>query len=364
MKMRSLLPAALLATGIAGGLTSCSEDFDVAAPAKPITVVYGVLDAGETTHYVRIQKAFADPKLSALDLAKVPDSSYFTNLAVTIQEITSAGVPTGTATALQKVKLSDEGLTKETGTFFSNPSYAYKFTGALTPGSTYRMLIKNLDDGHTDTATTPIVNLGSLTIRELNPILSPDQKFKIDPINTNVNPQVNGNYSWQVIQYPTSPTAKFLEHSVRFRYVDQDAQGQRSAVKTFDYRFTQTLRNDAGSWLAAPSNKFSNFYDAVNNYMGAAPAGITRLIDSTVDFISYFGSPDLYTFQQNQAALGGLAGDQIQYRYTNIKGNDVLGVLGSRASIIRTNVIMTPETITEFKTNMRTRDAKIVGIIK
>src|SRR5690348_5076996 len=57
--------------------TSCSEDFEVAAPYKQVAVVYGILNAKDTAHYIRIQKAFMDEDKSALDMSKVPDSSYF-----------------------------------------------------------------------------------------------------------------------------------------------------------------------------------------------------------------------------------------------------------------------------------------------
>ena len=39
-------------------LSSCSEDVDLTAPYKDITVAYGLLDADQDTHWVRIQKAF------------------------------------------------------------------------------------------------------------------------------------------------------------------------------------------------------------------------------------------------------------------------------------------------------------------
>src|SRR5437764_4127391 len=47
-------------------LASCSEDFTVGAPYKAITVVYGIMDVGDTAHYIRIQKAYYDENMSAL----------------------------------------------------------------------------------------------------------------------------------------------------------------------------------------------------------------------------------------------------------------------------------------------------------
>ncbi len=363
MKMRSLLPAALLATGMAGGLLSCSEDFEVVAPYKPVTVVYGVLDAGDTTHYVRIQKAFADPNISALDLSKVPDSSYFANLEVTLQELTTAGNPTGAVTVLNRVMLAGEGLTKEPGPFFTAPSYAYKFQRALTRGATYRMLIKNLDDGHTDTAQTAIADLTNLSLPDLMPSAGIESQLQLTP--TNIDPTQDPIYRWRVVQYPPSLTVKFMDATLRFRYKERNAQGVESEVKTFEYRFSQPVRTTGNTWQPnTPTVRYNDIYTAIGSAMGTAPAGTTRLIDSTVDFVATFGSPDLYTFQQNQATLGGLAGDQIQYRYTNIRGANVLGIFASKASFIRRNVPFTPATIQELKTNAQTKNANIVDIIR
>jgi hypothetical protein len=74
--MKKILLSALgLASVI--GVTSCSEDFKIAAPYKNIMVATGLLNMGDTAHYIRIQKAFMDENKSAIDMAKVSDSSFF-----------------------------------------------------------------------------------------------------------------------------------------------------------------------------------------------------------------------------------------------------------------------------------------------
>ncbi|MBK7150108.1 MAG: hypothetical protein IPH78_15250 [Bacteroidetes bacterium] len=39
-------------------VSGCKQDFDITSPYKEITVVYALLNAKETTHYVRIQKGY------------------------------------------------------------------------------------------------------------------------------------------------------------------------------------------------------------------------------------------------------------------------------------------------------------------
>jgi hypothetical protein len=280
-------------------------------------------------------------------------------LAVTLQEISANGNPTGAVTTLNRVALAGEGITKDEGAFFSTPSYAYKFTRQLTPGNTYQLLIKNLDDGHTDTAQTAIASLDRLSLPDLMPTPGIESRLELTPTTRDEKDPI---YRWRVVQYPPSPTVKFMDATMRFRYVDVDAQGNRSAVKSFDYIFSRPVRENGTVWTPnTPTDRYNNIYSAIGTNMGTAPAGVTRLIDSTADFIAAFGSPDLYTFQQNQATLGGLAGDQIQYRYTNIRGKDVLGIFASKASLIRRRIPFTLATIEELKKNPNTINAKITG---
>ena len=73
------------------GLHSCSEDFEITAPYKDITVAYGILNITDTAHYIRIQKAFLDENKSAIDMAKVADSNFYAQLDVKVKEINKIG---------------------------------------------------------------------------------------------------------------------------------------------------------------------------------------------------------------------------------------------------------------------------------
>ena len=55
---------------------SCSTDVDLYADYKDITVVYGLLDSGKDTNYIKINKAFLGPG-SAFDIALIDDSCNY-----------------------------------------------------------------------------------------------------------------------------------------------------------------------------------------------------------------------------------------------------------------------------------------------
>ena len=76
-KLLLLLPFGLL-------LSACSNDFEVTAPWKDIPVVYAILSPQDTAHYIRIEKAFIDPDKSALEIARIPDSLYYPENAISV----------------------------------------------------------------------------------------------------------------------------------------------------------------------------------------------------------------------------------------------------------------------------------------
>ena len=93
--MKKLFIPALLAASL--GMQSCKDDFQVASPYKEIMMAYGMINATDTAHYIRIEKAFLDNNKSAIDMSQIADSSYFKNLTVVMKEYD------GTNNALRRV---------------------------------------------------------------------------------------------------------------------------------------------------------------------------------------------------------------------------------------------------------------------
>src|SRR4051812_39354220 len=117
----------LLCAFTLSGMISCKEDFDVAAPYKNFTIAYGMLDATETVHYIRIQKAFMDQDKSALDMAAIADSSFYPEGALEVHMKELSGNTVVSDSILRRVTMANEGITKEPGAFFTTPNYAYKY---------------------------------------------------------------------------------------------------------------------------------------------------------------------------------------------------------------------------------------------
>ena len=69
-------------------LNSCNEKVKLVGNFQETAVVYGLLDQADSLHYIKINRAFIGPG-NALEIAQIPDSSYFNNVEAIISEYTN-----------------------------------------------------------------------------------------------------------------------------------------------------------------------------------------------------------------------------------------------------------------------------------
>lgn len=120
-------------------ITACSNEFEVTTDWKDIPVVYGLLDLSDKAHYIRLEKAFLDPKGDAFDFAKIADSLYYENATVKLEKLSTNQILT-----LQRVDGNLEGLVRDSGIFADAPNWLYKIDSLsldLKPGERIRIII-------------------------------------------------------------------------------------------------------------------------------------------------------------------------------------------------------------------------------
>ena len=362
IKMKKfLLPVlAVLALSL---LQSCSENFNVAAPYKSITVVYGLLDRADTAHYVRVQKAFLDENKSALAMAKEPDSSFFNNINVRIQRLTMSGVPYDTI-HLTRVDLNLEGYPKDTGTFFNTPSYAYKFKNTLDPNYIYRIIVTNAASGETDSGDAPVIDNRSSAFQVYyldNSALNPQLDFS----STNPNQSVRLPFGYTpapgfLFRNVSTPVA-LAQGFIRFHWWDSSMVTGTKTPRSFDFDMG-TLEMSSVTTAASYEIKNIAIYNAIKGGMGAAPTGVVRLIDRS-ELLFYLGTADFYKYLKVQEIQGtGLTGNEIQPTYTNLSGKNVLGLYTART--MRSGLVtISNTTIDSMKKISLLSEVKIVGTI-
>ena len=326
-------------------LHSCSDDFEVAAPYKNVTLVYGLLNMEDTAHYIKIQKAFLDEKKGALEMAKEPDSSYYTNLNVVIKELRgSGGVDTIT---LQRVDVNQEGYPKDTGTFFTKPNYAYKFKHALNPDNQYRLLITNPADGTTDSATIDVLDAAQLVAPNIN------AKYQFNFAKT---VPVGSSKIDIFCQVPEK--ARYIEGKIKFRWVEKNLSNGTETDREADFLF-------AGESVTADYKNISNsnisFYTFLKGSMGLPSTSIERYMDSCQLFLAV-GAKEVYDYiVVTNIQSSGLTADQLKPLYTNLLGDDVYGIFSSRAYKSYDNIPISDATLDSLRINPVTADLNIRG---
>ncbi|HEX5626239.1 MAG TPA: hypothetical protein VFX48_09500, partial [Saprospiraceae bacterium] len=139
-------------------LSSCSEDFQLTEPYKDIPVVYGIIKRTDTAQYIRVQKAFVDENLAASQIAKNPDSLYYTNPEVKLINATTKKEYT-----LFRVDGNLEGYPREAGPFATAPNYLYKILTKDLSISGGDQLVLSIDRKNgTPLVTANIVAVGDL----------------------------------------------------------------------------------------------------------------------------------------------------------------------------------------------------------
>ena len=109
-------------------LQSCSEEVKLIGDFKETAVVYGLLNHADSLHYVKITRAFIGPG-NALEIAQIPDSSYFDQVDATVSEIVNGTV---TRTWILKDTVVQD---KDTNGYFYGPEQKVYYFKTLATGA-------------------------------------------------------------------------------------------------------------------------------------------------------------------------------------------------------------------------------------
>ena len=292
-------------------LTACSNDFDVTAPWKDIPVVYGLLNMADDVHYIRVEKAFIDPEISALVLAQEADSLYYENAIVQFEK-----VGTGQVFTLTKVNGNDPsiGFPRDTGIFATDPNYLYRISNSeidLKAGETIRLLI---DRGN----GKPIVTAETVVQGPMQKRTPMGNKFDFVPkLDTKIGWSASQEakvFDVKVIihygEYPKDDPNGFVQKSIEWVW----AKGATFNVFTNEYR----LERDGAT-----------FYGVVAASVPVDPNFVRLFIDMDVEIIS--GGEALEKYINVALANTGITGSQELPSYSNL--SEGMGIFSTRGSL-------------------------------
>lgn len=176
MKTFTYLFVSLICTCVL--LSGCSTSFEVNAPPKEYTVVYGLLDFRAPYQTFRITKGFQNRGVDARDAAKNPDSSNYSKGVLDVQLLGYKGNDT-----LERYSLYDTVFTDKSsnGEFYAPNQVVYKTSNIkLRRNITYQVKVRNKQTKNLVTGKAFPIDSVRLSSPFNKPVVGFKSKF-IDP---------------------------------------------------------------------------------------------------------------------------------------------------------------------------------------
>lgn len=312
--------SALLVFGV-----GCDNDLDLVAPYQNIPVTYGLLSKSDTAQYIRVEKAFVDPEISALVLAQNPESLYYENATVVLENLN-----TSVKYNLERVDGRLEGYPRDTGIFADAPNWMYKIRTSelrMNAGDRYRIQIERGEPFETITGTTTII--GDLVL------VRPRPESTID---------FGGLGDFSVV-WQGDNAASFYD-VVLYIYVSEWDPSNSDPKRVIEIPWT-LARSITEERLNISKREF---YSVLSNRLEEDP-NLLRSLDSFKLEINGGGS-ELYRFLQVSLANTGITASQEVPRVTNL--SEGFGVFSSRIQQVESDFDISGATFDSLRTNRLT----------
>ena len=311
---------------------SCSEKVNLVGDFKETAVVYGLLDHSDSIHFIKITRAFIGPG-NALEIAKIPDSSYFNQVEATVSEFVDGNL---TRTWVLEDTIVENKDTN--GAFYGPEQKVYYFKTLPTTVSSSGL------NGVIQTSPNP-----QLTS------LNPDATYKFKAIINGGEFEVTGetelvkgitttassqNFTFKFANNPGEyvPTGVAVSSSGNSFVVNtqldiafNEHRGSDITEKRFNWQLGEvnTLPGTAKTFSAIGQT----FYDLVKANVSNDPT-ITKRTFNGIYVTVTGGAEELYNYMVVNQPSSTLA--QSKPSYTNLSvsnGKRVVGIFSSRQTI-------------------------------
>ena len=282
--------------------TSCDTDFDVNAEWEEVTVVYGLLDAGDEmkTQQIKISKAFLG-KMDALQMAQFADSINFDQgeLAVKVIRVKNNGIR-------DTIALDEVPTLRNDGVF--NDSiivYTFENNNFLNSNSEYELLIKNNITGNEVSSATNIISGFNFDMGAGFPFGFIETWIPGNPSATKFSSTVVtwGNSTDNGVQYQIELIFNYNENDIAKNLIYTSTVLEETNIFEFE------------------GEKIFNF---LKNELVKDPLIERKFL--SIDLIMTVGSEDLKTYRIINEEITGIVQERPQF--TNI--NNGIGLFSSR----------------------------------
>ena len=297
--------------------TSCDTDFDVNAEWEEVTVVYGLLDAGDEmkTQQIKISKAFLG-KMDALQMAQYADSINFEKgeLAVKVIRVKNNGI-TDTIALDEVPTLRNDGVFND-----SIIVYTFENNNFLNSNSIYELLIKNNITGNEVSSTTNIISGFNFDMGAGFPFGFIETWIPGNPSATKFSSTVVtwGNSNDNGVQYQIELIFNYNENDIAKNLIYTSSVLEETNIFEFE------------------GEKIFNF---LKNELVKDPLIERKFL--SIDLIMTVGSENLKTYRVINEEITGIVQERPQF--TNI--NNGIGLFSSRFTKNRENFQLANRTI-------------------
>ena len=314
---------------------SCSNEFELNAPAKEIPIVYGLLSRAEPVHHVRVERAFLEEATSALELAQQPDQLFFEDIIVELGEEGSNNV-----VPLQRIDGSTTGLTRSEGIFATTPNILYRVNATELPlqeEAIYRLTVRrqNTEEILT-TALTPIVS----DLRLNRPIPGVNKRALRILEDNEVT-----------VIWAADETAKFFDVKMHINYEEWNPNDLNTLeTKTVIWTLAKNQAAiDGANKVELPG---LDFYRFLASTLPIDASRLRRL--TTIDLSIDAGGEELFNYINVGQANTGITSSQVLPVYTNLSTG--LGIFASRNSFLESDFVIDSATREFLRDGELTRD--------
>jgi len=294
---------------------ACKTDFDINAPWKESTIVYGILNQNDSIHYLKINKAFLGEG-DAMMMAQNPDSStYGNNIDVSLYAYNTGNlvdiIPLDTVTVYNK----DSGI-------FSYPKQIlYKTTRSLNEGFLYKIYIHNKISGKIITSDSIYLVQGT--------------GFKLEkPFGSFMDFTSKPPYESKLL-FKTPKYGKRFQIIFRFHYFETDINTSVTESKYTDWNLGEKKSSSLAGNESIEINYGEQFFNVLKGSI-RQNSSVRRASDH-VEVIVYVAGDDLSIYMDVNSPSSSIV--QERPEYSNIING--IGIFSCRYDLRKKFVLST-----------------------
>jgi len=323
-------------------INSCSNELELNAPYKNIPVIYGVLSIKDTSHYIRIQKAYTNPNGDATEFAKVIDSIYYKESDVIVKLI-DKNLKSWT---LHRVDGNLEGYKRVSGVFANEPNYLYKIKGDslnLAGGEKVKIMIY---DAKTNNLIANSETVITKNMENTSPALPSEINF------ANSIPNTLNTLHW--VFDPN--TTKYFNVKMFLNIDETDVSNPSNLISRRipwqlvpDFESTGPFISSSKVIMKYPAD---DFFSVIKNYFDASVS--TKKYFRNIDLEITAVNDDVYKYLNASNVNTGITAAEVVPNYTNITNGK--GLFGSKNVLIKNNITVKQQTLDSLKYGSKTKN--------